>query len=147
MQKHTTYSIHKRLYFCALILFLAGFAILVLYHCFDYAFYGIKDPCFFKVFLHMYCPGCGGTRAVDSFLHGHFVQSFLYHPVIVYVFVMFLFYFIPATYTFLLKRDGKLHYKFHMASLWGLLGIIVIHFIARNILLLCFGIDYLHDFY
>ena len=147
MHKHTTYSIHKKLYYCALFLFLGGILLLFLYHYFDYAFFGIKDPCFFKVYLHIYCPGCGGTRAVDAFLHGHFVQSFLYHPFIIYVFALFLMYFIPATYTFIMKRDGKLHYKFHIAPLWVLLGIIVIHFIGRNILLVCFGIDYLHDFY
>lgn len=142
----TIYQTHKKMYYCALSLSLAGIIALCLYHYFDYDFYGIKDPCFFKAFLHIYCPGCGGTRAVDAFLHGNFVQSFLYHPVIVYVFAMFLMYFIPATYTFLINRDGKLHYKFHMATLWGLLAVVVGHFIVRNVLLLCFGIDYLHDF-
>lgn len=145
MHNHS-YQIQKKIYYCILLLTLAALVALFLYHYFDYAFYGIKPPCGFKVLFHCYCPGCGGTRAVDAFLHGNLIQSILYHPVIVYLFAMFVLYFIPASYTFLIKNNGQLYYKFHINTLWGLLALIVIHFVGRNILLLCFNIDYLQDF-
>ncbi|MBQ6855594.1 MAG: DUF2752 domain-containing protein, partial [Lachnospiraceae bacterium] len=38
-----------------------------------------KLPCMFRMLTGLYCPGCGGTRAVKALLTGHPIQSFLYH--------------------------------------------------------------------
>ena len=42
-------------------------------------------PCLFQMMTGLYCPGCGGTRAVRALLSGHPVLSFLYHPVVPYM--------------------------------------------------------------
>ena len=39
-------------------------------------------PCLFHLATGYYCPGCGGTRAITSLLHGQILNSFLYHPVV-----------------------------------------------------------------
>lgn len=44
----------------------------------------IVPPCAFYTDTRIYCPGCGGTRAVVSLLKGNLVQSFLYHPFVLY---------------------------------------------------------------
>ena len=32
----------------------------------------------------IYCPGCGGTRAIKALFRGHFIKSFWYHPFVIY---------------------------------------------------------------
>ena len=118
---------------------------LFFYHYMDFSFYGTRPDCGFKVLFHCYCPGCGGSRALDAFLHGKILTSVLSHPTILVTFCLFMGYFLPATYTFIIKRNGKLYYKFHSVSLWILLASIVIHFVVRNLLLVIFHIDYLQD--
>lgn len=46
--------------------------------------------CYIYGRYHIYCPGCGGTRAVRSLLGGDFVQSFLYHPFVPYAAVVYI---------------------------------------------------------
>ena len=140
-----TYEFYKKLYYVAVAVAIAGLLFLSGYHFFDYEFYGIKAPCVFKVYLSCYCPGCGGTRAVDALLHGKLLQSVCFHPVPVYVLAMFLAYFIPASYTFLIRKDGKIYNWFSVNWLWGLLIVLLVNFIGRNLLLWCFHIDVLGD--
>lgn len=50
--------------------------------------------CFLYEKYHLYCPGCGGTRAVRALLKGQLLKSFLYHPVVLYtavIYILFLF--------------------------------------------------------
>ncbi len=37
-----------------------------------------RQPCMMQKLTGLYCPGCGGTRAVRALLAGHPLQSFLY---------------------------------------------------------------------
>ena len=50
----------------------------------------LNFPCLFHLVTGYYCPGCGGTRAIASLLHGQLFRSFLYHPVILYTAFLFL---------------------------------------------------------
>lgn len=45
--------------------------------------YGL--PCLFRFFTGLYCPGCGGTRAVKALLSGEIVKSLYFHPLVLYV--------------------------------------------------------------
>lgn len=51
----------------------------------------------------LYCPGCGGTRAVKSLLRGDFIRSFLYHPFVPYCAIMYI--------VFMLYEFLKKHFK------------------------------------
>lgn len=96
-------------------------------------------PCFFSNFLGIYCPGCGGTRAVEALFHGHFLLSLWYHPLVPYTAVIYLGFMITQG----LHRIGVKRvqgWKFHIRYLWIALGIIIVNFIVKNILRLCFGI-------
>ncbi len=42
-------------------------------------------PCLFRLFTGLYCPGCGGTRAVLALLSGNIRKSFFYHPFVPYM--------------------------------------------------------------
>ncbi len=53
--------------------------------------FGLGVPCLFHSLTGLYCPGCGGTRAIRSMLRGDLRMSFQYHPLVLYaVFVLFL---------------------------------------------------------
>lgn len=41
-------------------------------------------PCLFQRLTNLYCPGCGGTRAVLALLRGDVLLSLKYHPLVVY---------------------------------------------------------------
>lgn len=42
-------------------------------------------PCLFQLLTGLYCPGCGGTRALRALLSGHPALSFQYHPLVLYM--------------------------------------------------------------
>lgn len=86
------------------------------------------DVCIIRKFFGVYCPGCGGTRAVMAFLQGHFLTSLWYHPIIVYVVLV-------ALYHLFFRKRPKMMY------LYIALGIVVINCILRNVLLLVFHIE------
>lgn len=141
-----SYKAKKRIYFVFLIflaLFLAFFAG---YHMFHWQIaYHLLPGCLFHEFFHLYCPGCGGTRAVDALLQGKFLHSLLYNPFILYTALVFVYYYIAAGYTFLVKRDGKIYYKISNWILFFAPVLIIGYFVLRNLLLVYFHIDFLQD--
>lgn len=42
-------------------------------------------PCLFHLMTGLYCPGCGGTRAVRALFRGDLAMSFQYHPLVLYM--------------------------------------------------------------
>ena len=42
-------------------------------------------PCPFHFLTGLYCPGCGGTRAVMALLTGNWKASLYYHPFVLYM--------------------------------------------------------------
>ena len=42
-------------------------------------------PCLFHLTTGLYCPACGGTRAVRALLRGNLKMSFQYHPIVLYM--------------------------------------------------------------
>ncbi len=110
----------------------------VLYQCVFKKFFP-NVPCFFRTYLGIYCPGCGGTRALKALLQGHFLRAVWYHPLIPYGAVIFLGFLLTQG----LQRMGfrKIKgWRFHYWYLWVGAILIAVNFIVKNILLLGFGI-------
>lgn len=87
----------------------------------------------------IYCPGCGGTRAVKALLDGAVLQSVWYHPLVLYSVILFGGFMVTHT----LERfhvKGICGWRFHSWYLYGALAILILNFILKNILLLCFHI-------
>lgn len=101
-------------------------------------------PCGMKTFLHIYCPGCGGTRAMGHLIHFHFIESFLSNPLVIFMTGIILYYWGKALYM-LIKYKGDAHYSICIGFLWAFLAIMIIFFVVRNILLVRFGVDYLGE--
>jgi hypothetical protein len=45
--------------------------------------YGFYPPCPVYRYLHLYCPGCGATRALAALLHGRLAEAMHYNPLFV----------------------------------------------------------------
>lgn len=102
--------------------------------------------CIFWERFGVYCPGCGGTRAVQAFLHGHFLQSLWYHPLVMYCAVMYLLFMLSHTLE-------KLHVpfvkgmKFKEWIMYGMLVVLAVNFILKNYLKFGLGIVMLFLFF
>ena len=95
--------------------------------------------CAFEHVTGVYCPGCGGTRAVIALFQGHFIKSFLSHPAVPYAFVVYTVFMIRM---FLLKhfhigRDGGGRI---LLFIYAGIAIIIIQWIVKLILLMGYGI-------
>ena len=104
------------------------------------------SSCYLSEHYHLYCPSCGGTRALKLFVQGHFIKSLLSNPIPVYTAVL-----VIRIWTALLingftnkgkEKPVKVMYQWEM---WGILVVIAGFFILRNVLLVVFGVDYLGD--
>lgn len=99
-------------------------------------------PCLFHEWTGLYCPGCGGTRAVKALLGGHPLLSFLYHPVVPYCAVLAVWFLIRLL---VYRKTGDPKYRPYLENgyVYAGAGIIVINFIVKNYLLLAEGLDVL----
>ena len=132
------------LVFILLNLGLAAFALLFLL----YARFALSDVftgvCIFKELTHLYCPACGGTRAVSSLWHFDFLTALRSNAYVVF-FAFFTVYYEIRTLIRIIKNDPRPYYLPGWAG-WGLLILWGVFFDVRDILLLA-GIDFLGDFY
>lgn len=96
-------------------------------------------PCFFLSALNMYCPGCGGTRALRALLQGNFILSIWYHPLILYTAVVGGGFMITQG-LHRIGLKGIVGWKFHNWYLYGALLVVAGNFILKNVLRLIWGI-------
>jgi len=98
--------------------------------------------CLFREFFGLYCPGCGGTRALYALLQGRLLAAFLYYPAL------------PVTVVILLSYDvrmllsllrGQMRYAdgIDRRWLWLIPAVMLGYAVLRNVLLWCFGLDVL----
>lgn len=99
-----------------------------------------QSGCVVWMLFGAYCPGCGGTRAVNALLHGHFLQSLWYHPLVLYSVILYLVF--MASWT--LAKFGLFGIKkgiaFRPGYMYGMLVIIAVNFVVKNLLRFCFDI-------
>lgn len=99
-------------------------------------------PCLFWRLTGLYCPGCGGTRAVFALLGGDVLLSLKYHPLVVYGAAVLL----AELVSWLTARKLKTprYYLGHEMMFIGIgVAIILINWIFKNYMLVVRGIDLL----
>ncbi len=93
--------------------------------------------CLFHRLTGLYCPGCGGTRAVLLLLHGHPLRSFVYHPFVLYAALGI------AVLLFLRLFLRRWEEKWMQVFLWGALLVLAANFLVKNAALLLFHVNLL----
>ena len=104
-----------------------------------------RQHCLFSQTLHLYCPGCGGTRAVQALLAGDIADSFLSNPLPIYALVMLIRIWIPLLHNVVTKDETRVWKVLANWEAWGILVVVFGLFIVRNIVLVFFHVDYLGD--
>ncbi len=133
----TARSLEGQLYRIGLISLIAGFLLVLGYLHFMVPKYTF--PCVILNLFGVYCPGCGGTRAVEALLQGDFLLSLWYHPMVLYGAVVFTGF--MGTQTLEKLHIGRIKgWKFHTWYLYGAVAIVMGNWILKNILLLVFHI-------
>jgi len=93
--------------------------------------------------LRLYCPGCGGTRAVSHLMGLRLKQAFFCHPPLLFALGILLWYDALGILTFITKNPAYLDKIRFRPWIFWLVGL-GIFFVARNIALF-YGYDYLGD--
>ncbi len=92
--------------------------------------------------LHIYCPGCGATRALKALLRFDIISSFKLNPIVPVSAALFVIYDIAMAVSLIIGKERKLFiktiYLIILFSAW------MIYAVVRNILLVN-GIDLLGD--
>ncbi len=95
--------------------------------------------CLFHDRAHLYCPGCGCTRALEELLRLRPLASLLSNPMVLLGGLTLLYYEVAF---FIAARGGR-RPSAHPVLFYA--AVIVAFFVIRNILLVFFHIDYLND--
>lgn len=105
------------------------------------------DTCYVREHFHLYCPGCGGTRAVILLLKGRLFQSFICNPYPLYISVLMIRIWCTLFYdSFIAGKYRRLISPLSYIEAWGMILLSTIIFVTKNVLLICLHIDLLGDF-
>ncbi len=111
-------------------------ALLILFHVYPTQVY--QGHCYFYNVHGIFCPGCGGTRAFENMLYGHFLRSFIYHPSVV-VTVFFLLFSDISYLLYFITRGKVLYCELKIQHFIALDFVFLINFFIKNLLVLYFG--------
>lgn len=126
----------------------AGGVLLVLFICLLLQQYGIlpRYDCLMHELFHIYCPGCGGTRAIMALLAGDVLKSLVCNPAVVVGLILVLYYEVGVIVT-LIRRNGKYYFLRKLWLIYGYLGMIIVYGVVRDYLLVSGICDLLGDFF
>lgn len=124
------------------LLFIGGI-LWLMYQLFPVPFSTLLLPCLVNSTLGLYCPGCGGTRAVAALLHGDLVTSFICHPLVPYAAIGGGWFLLSQSVERISRHKIKIGLKYRDGYIWAALGILIINFIIKNLLLIIWDIDLL----
>lgn len=130
----------KTLYWICVSLLFAAVLLVVLIRILGISLSDVMPGCLFLRLTGYYCPGCGGTRAVISLFRGDFLQSFLYHPVVLYVAIVGGWYVISHTMELASKEKYAIGMRYRDIYLYLAVALILLNWIIKNLMILLQGV-------
>lgn len=98
------------------------------------------NACSFKNNTGLYCPGCGGTRALIALFKGEFLESICYHPIVIYLVLLAGIYVIRYTASVMLPFLKVKRMRYRNCYVYIGCAIFCINWVVENILWICFDI-------
>ena len=92
---------------------------------------GFFPVCPFRALTGFTCPGCGSTRGLHQFLHGHLAAAFMLNPLMVLLLPSLLYALVRHTNAVLLGRPPKGN-TLPAKYIYALFGIVLFFWIFRN---------------
>ena len=93
---------------------------------------------------HLYCPGCGGTRAVYALLRLDILSTIRYNVAVPFGVFVYAYYDIGAIVA-LVRKNSEYWKNQKFILIYIFIGVLLLNFILRNILVWCFGVDLIGD--
>jgi hypothetical protein len=93
--------------------------------------HGFYPACLFHTLTGLYCPGCGGTRAVYQLLHGHVLSAL--HDNALFVLALVALTVWGARFAVRKLRNQQTVFQLHPKTLWMLLVVTLIFTVLRNL--------------
>ena len=138
MEKQEKNCRPDNLYYCGIVLPLAGILFLALLRLLKIPLNHILLPCIFHKLTGLYCPGCGGTRAVYWLLKGNEAYSLHYHSIVLYGAVLYVWYMLSNTVQYVSR--GRISIGMKYRPVYGKIAVVllVVNTIWKNGNLLLF---------
>jgi hypothetical protein len=94
--------------------------------------HGFYPACPIYRYLHLYCPGCGSTRALSALLHGRLMEALHYNPLFVALLPLLVAFALVA-YWNAIARDETRWPRIPTPVLSALLAVAAVFTIVRNL--------------
>ena len=134
MKNHKTDDInninYKRIFIIVLIFMISISAVITAAYIFSELNIGI--PCPFYFLTGLYCPGCGGTRAVEALLNLDFIQALRYNSFIFLAVPFILYYLICLSWAFVRGERYEAGKKFSVILI-VLCAVGIVYGVIRNL--------------
>ena len=133
----------QKRFLCLNLVFLTGALVYPLYCYWVFHFNTPFSHCFLKEWFGIYCPLCGGTRALYELLHLRFLSALRYNTYVVLFAVLVILWDIVTFIGFL--RGRKTFFRIPKWVYVFLTVLLFLFFALRTVLLFAYGIDPIGD--
>lgn len=138
MRPYLSKQDEKKLYWMLVGTLLAG---ILMYLTMRYTGWTIRLPmCAMLRFTGYYCPGCGGTRAFVSLIHGRIKDSLYFHPIVPYGAGIGLWYVISHTIEYVSGGRWKMGMRYRDIYLYIAIAVLLLNWIIKNVYWIFFEI-------
>ena len=138
MKKQSSWK-PDNLYYCGLILLAAAVFLAFIFWVTGISPNKLLLPCLFHEITGLYCPGCGGTRALVKLLQGDIRASLYYHPLVLYGGALYVWYMLSNTIQYLTRSRCAIAMKYRTVYVWAGVVILILDTIWKHVRLLVWG--------
>lgn len=134
------HSVEDILFYAGIVFFIVSLPIGIWY-----ALFFLQDStgisCFWRRTTGFYCPGCGGTRAVEALFQGQILTSFLYHPAVPYGAFLYVCFMGSQILARIMRYRYMKGLKFHLWMPVSVLIAVILNFVVKNSLWILWRIE------